>query len=73
MHDIEHISMCSCGAITFTIKGADYSAPKEFFKETFGDINNSIERHKQNSCNYCLNNWGNLEQTERTVHKNGLI
>lgn len=54
---IKTASRCTCGAITVTINGIDYSMPRISFNKRF----NARGRHVMNvtqGCNYCINHWG---------------
>lgn len=64
-NQITWIALCSCGAVTITIEGNNYSMPKEMFEEKFGPLEEALEaipeqEEIQNfcNCNYCVNHWG---------------
>jgi len=64
-NNITWIALCSCGAVTVTIDGNDYSMPKEMFEEKYGHLDNSNELPDQVkdiqefcNCNHCVNGWG---------------
>lgn len=64
-NNISWIALCSCGAVTITMDGNDYSMPKEMFEEKYGSLDNSSELPDQVKdiqeyfqCNYCVNGWG---------------
>jgi len=52
----EDIFLCSCGAVTITIDGNDYSMPRELLSEY--NIKEEDITHEVCGCNYCINHWG---------------
>ena len=68
--DFTYLAVCSCGAVTVTVNGKDYSMSAETFKERYGfDANNTTQEFKEQNdfevhsvvlgnCNHCINHWG---------------
>ena len=63
--NITWIALCSCGAVTFTVDGNEYSLPKDKFEKEYGNLDvllkaipDQEEIQEFCNCNYCVNHWG---------------
>jgi len=58
LETIEHAMVCSCGAVTITVGGKNYSMSEDTWKADGQQDPQLLDAQQVWGCDHCVNRWG---------------